>query len=60
MAKNLARSFAESNKSRDNEENIKARSFEVFDNKRLIFDIKEKEGAISDLIEAMQFCHEKN
>lgn len=60
MAKNLARSFADSNESVRNDESIRARSFEVFDNKRLVFDIKEKDGAIADLIEAMQFCHEKH
>jgi hypothetical protein len=60
IAKNLARSFADSNESDRNDESIRARSFEVFDNKRLIFDIKEKENTVMELLEAIQFCHEKH
>ena len=53
-------SFVDSEGSHHKTETIGARNFEIYDKKRLIFDIKEKESTISNLVEAIQFCHEKH
>ena len=55
-----ANSLKFSEKSEKETEQILAKTFEVFDKKRLVYDLKEKDNYLSDLIEAIQFCHEKN
>lgn len=49
----LEESFTDSEGSHHRVEIIQARVFEIFDKKRLVYDIKEKETTISDLIEAI-------
>lgn len=53
-------SYVDSNGSHHKSDSIEAKNFEIFNKKRLIFDIKEKETSISNLVEAIQFCHEKH